>query len=134
MTAYELRISDWSSDVCSSVLLRAELLGHRLQSAGCVHGIADGGERSRPAVAHLADDDGTTVQADADAQRLRQVVRQAAVQLVERLRHAARRFEGVAAALLDALLDAAQRPDRRASWRERGCQYGVNTVVRGCLK
>src|SRR3546814_3018926 len=37
--------------------LRAELLGHRLQSAGCVHGIADGGERSRPAVAHLADDD-----------------------------------------------------------------------------
>src|SRR3546814_3190677 len=71
--------------------------------------IADGGERSRPAVAHLADDDGTTVQADADAQRLRQVVRQAAVQLVERLRHAARRFEGVAAALLDALLDAEQR-------------------------
>src|SRR3546814_601672 len=93
--------------------LRAELLGHRLQSAGCVHGIADGGERSRPAVAHLADDDGTTVQADADAQRLRQVVRQAAVQLVERLRRAGplwRRRTGPAG-----------RPMPRRSGSGRGC-------------
>src|SRR3546814_1550063 len=28
-TAYEMRISDWSSDVCSSDLLAGALLGHR---------------------------------------------------------------------------------------------------------
>src|SRR3546814_9701185 len=47
-TAYEMRISDWSSDVCSSDLLRriAELLGRRgnhLDDAGDV--VDPGGDR-----------------------------------------------------------------------------------------
>src|SRR3546814_10887871 len=37
-TAYEMRISDWSSDVCSSDLLRADL-GMALGTAGWVMGV-----------------------------------------------------------------------------------------------
>src|SRR3546814_2608206 len=39
-TAYELRISDWSSDVCSSDL--AELADHVLASAGIAEAAAEG--------------------------------------------------------------------------------------------
>src|SRR3546814_13212037 len=76
-----MRISDWSSDVCSSDLagrldqglrddqLRIVRLAHRLQAAGGVHGVADRGDAAGAAVAHLADDGRPEVQADADAQR-----------------------------------------------------------------
>src|SRR3546814_6456850 len=38
-TAYEMRISDWSSDVCSSDLVRADQnMIYRLRRAGAVHG------------------------------------------------------------------------------------------------
>src|SRR3546814_3597589 len=45
-TAYELRISDWSSDVCSSDLIRDDVV-HRLQPDGEAHHLragAGGGE------------------------------------------------------------------------------------------
>src|SRR3546814_14014741 len=42
-TAYEMRISDWSSDVCSSDLLRRHLSGQ----AGQLYGRGGGGDRPR---------------------------------------------------------------------------------------
>src|SRR3546814_4948138 len=39
-TAYEMRVSDWSSDVCSSDLTGAGCVGHDFQLAGCL-GVAD---------------------------------------------------------------------------------------------
>src|SRR3546814_13240257 len=41
-TAYEMRISDWSSDVCSSDLIDADFLSHRLdRRAARRHRLAD---------------------------------------------------------------------------------------------
>src|SRR3546814_3738100 len=40
-TAYEMRISDWSSDVCSSDLQFTDRLTHRLETRGTrFHGVA----------------------------------------------------------------------------------------------
>src|SRR3546814_6602601 len=55
-TAYEMRISDWSSDVCSSDLIALPLIGayqaaNALTAAGLV--IATGGEAA-PTLANLA--------------------------------------------------------------------------------
>src|SRR3546814_18846404 len=50
-TAYELRISDWSSDVCSSDLTRGGrtwCAGHRLSGRIEVRPLAGGGRRARP--------------------------------------------------------------------------------------
>src|SRR3546814_4548786 len=60
-TAYELRISDWSSDVCSSDLQAlgedvagdAEALGELLEAAGADEGRAD--DHRRPPVAEDVD-------------------------------------------------------------------------------
>src|SRR3546814_1080575 len=40
-TAYEMRISDWSSDVCSSDLLEVRWPAHRLGTGGAQHPFAD---------------------------------------------------------------------------------------------
>src|SRR3546814_4326964 len=44
-TAYEMRISDWSSDVCSSDLARSTASGWRSQPVQFLHGLA--GKKSR---------------------------------------------------------------------------------------
>src|SRR3546814_10357186 len=44
-TAYEMRISDWSSDVCSSDLLRAAIIGCNGNSGAAEQGAAGTGEK-----------------------------------------------------------------------------------------
>src|SRR3546814_7336725 len=62
-TAYEMRISDWSSDVCSSDLLAAGVGDHRLEQVAAlaqVHAAPDGrgeagGRGLRPLVCQAVD-------------------------------------------------------------------------------
>src|SRR3546814_2374706 len=59
-TAYELRISDWSSDVCSSYLGCPSYLGQRPTSDLCEHpvwqGLAGSQPERREAWRHILDD------------------------------------------------------------------------------
>src|SRR3546814_8817320 len=52
-TAYELRISDWSSDVCSSDLIRDDVV-HRLQPDGEAHHLRAGAGGGALRVVELA--------------------------------------------------------------------------------
>src|SRR3546814_11335384 len=47
-TAYEMRISDWSSDVCSSDLLRLTLTNRRISAPNTAYPRYIGGERNAP--------------------------------------------------------------------------------------
>src|SRR3546814_10880973 len=46
-TAYEMRISDWSSDVCSSDLADVQRLPRRLDQRGLAQGLVDLGQLVR---------------------------------------------------------------------------------------
>src|SRR3546814_7271838 len=68
-TAYEMRISDWSSDVCSSDLRRVEAAARRTDTRGWVvqrrertrHLIELGGLVQKAGLVDLADDDRATL-------------------------------------------------------------------------
>src|SRR3546814_12530370 len=104
-TAYEMRIRDWSSDVCSSDLAAA-LHAQRVVGAGGL-GHADPERRqvagARHAVVHVGPGQELTALGVVDA-----VLQQR---------------------LADALGDAAVHPIGRAACRERVCQYGSISVV-----
>src|SRR3546814_11215383 len=59
-TAYEMRISDWSSDVCSSDLLDPELAAENIIVAGRAAGRGQHGDRGQ----HLADQAADAVDAE----------------------------------------------------------------------
>ena len=91
--------------------LDLELLGQRLEARGNVNRVADRGERAGPAVAHVAEDHRPDVEADADAERLGQVMGQLLIELIERGRHRARRSQRVPARCRRIAVDAEQRHD-----------------------
>src|SRR3546814_1453557 len=93
-TAYEMRISDWSSDVCSSDLNLPELLGIR-KTAQCGHAIGESDVLGSRLTAHGA------------CSRLRVLLAQDA-----------RDVAGCEAELGELI-----RQIGRASCRERVCQY-----------
>src|SRR3546814_6093214 len=97
-TAYEMRISDWSSDVCSSDLGAAEPVG----------------------VGDLAD---AVDLADARQQRHRQGLDERQPRLGLQPLRAVRALTGLGEAGAHAVEQAEQQEIGRASCRERVCQY-----------
>src|SRR3546814_11779280 len=100
-TAYEMRISDWSSDVCSSDLTRLDAV--LVIEGDGVGAVAEAGQRElchrrrlRVVVCRIAVDD-RVVQDDAET--------------------------GIPDAVLERELPAVERQIGRASCRERVCQY-----------
>src|SRR5207249_2985830 len=89
--------------------LAAVSLGQTLDTACGVDGIADRGHRHRRAVTHLADDRWAGMNADTDAQRFGYVVDERVVEALHALRHVASGGERLAAARLDATIEAEQR-------------------------
>jgi hypothetical protein len=80
-----------------------------LEACPDVHRVADRGEGGGAAEAHLAEDHRSDVQADPDAERLVQIVRELLVELLERERHG--RGQTLPARRLGWLIDAEERHD-----------------------
>src|SRR3546814_4729959 len=99
-TAYEMRISDWSSDVCSSDLVPCDAADHRRAAAL---------GRFREGTGGTGDEVG-----EAGAVRERRG---------EGARKGGHAVRAKRAAGIHAHLRLPQRQIGRASWRERVCQY-----------
>src|SRR3546814_11645943 len=123
-TAYEMRISDWSSDVCSSDLpdIACELLGDFAQRLAIHQHVAEYTEMSH-------------MQAGARLQRQRRIVAMRDRQIEHRDPFRQRNFL-VATAGIE--LSDARRPVQqaigKASGGERVCKYVYITVVAGSIK
>src|SRR3546814_13637863 len=112
-TAYEMRISDWSSDVCSSDLVAADLpgaAGDRLADHRCAQHLVveDDGERAADVLAgHVAELAGAGAVEPERDDRLAGALVDAGARVGEMVagdRHPVDAENG------------------RAAWRERGCQ------------
>src|SRR3546814_8949370 len=118
-TAYEMRISDWSSDVCSSDLLDDLDLGHRRAQIIVEPVLVGEGLFVREQHAFVGDRDDIVVER-ARRDRLLGLLRKQRPSGIDTV---AARERGACLAVLAGREGAAPGEIGRASCRERGCKY-----------